>query len=137
MKPADIARLADIEAIEAAGPAAFIGHGDLHAALTDAAGRHAGRKAISWLPSADLAQPFEAMLWNVVTAPRETPLAVMKQLADATGRVLADAALRRSLESQAMFADPHLGQAAATAYVQAERTKWKPIVATLGDLTTG
>ena len=59
MKPADIARLADIEAIEAAGPAAFIGHGDLHAALTDAAGRHAGRKAISWLPSADLAQPAE------------------------------------------------------------------------------
>ena len=87
--------------------------------------------------SADLARPFEAMLWNVVTAPRETPQAVMKQLADASGRVLADAALRRTLEGQAMFADPHLGQAAATAYVQAERTKWKPIVATLGDLSTG
>jgi tripartite-type tricarboxylate transporter receptor subunit TctC len=85
--------------------------------------------------SADLASPFEAMLWNVVTAPRETPTAVMQQLSEATRRVMSDATLRRTLESQAMFADLHLG-AAATAFVQSERAKWKPIVATLGDLTT-
>jgi hypothetical protein len=36
-----------------------------------------------------------------------------------------------------MFADLHIGAAAATRFVQAERAKWKPIVATLGDLSTG
>jgi tripartite-type tricarboxylate transporter receptor subunit TctC len=84
--------------------------------------------------SADLDAPFEAMLWNVVTAPRDTPPAVLQQLSEATRRVMSDATLRRTLESQAMFADPHLGPAAA-AYVLSERAKWKPIVATLGDLT--
>jgi hypothetical protein len=36
-----------------------------------------------------------------------------------------------------MFADLHIGQAAALAFVQAERAKWKPIIATLGDLSAG
>ena len=85
--------------------------------------------------SADLDAPFEAMLWNVVTAPRETPPAVLQQLSEATRRVMSDATLRRTLESQAMFADLRLGPAAA-AYVLSERAKWKPIVATLGDLTS-
>lgn len=87
--------------------------------------------------SADLDKPFEAMLWNVVTAPRNTPPAVLKQLAEATQNVMRDAALRTRLESQAMFADLHIGQAAALAFVQAERAKWKPIIATLGDLSAG
>ena len=87
--------------------------------------------------SADLDKPFEAMLWNVVTAPRDTPAQVVSQLAQATQRAMSDASLRSRLESQAMFVDLHLGQAAAAAFVQAERAKWKPIVASLGDLTTG
>lgn len=86
--------------------------------------------------SADLDQPFEAMLWNVVSAPRDTPAAVQRTLAEATQRAMADATLRGRLESQAMFADLHIGQAAATRFVQAERAKWKPIIATLGDLST-
>ncbi len=91
--------------------------------------------------SADLPQPFEAMLWNLVTAPRNTPPAVLAALAEATGRVMNDAALRSKLESQAMFADPHIGAVAAKAFVQAERAKWKcakwkPIVGMLGDLST-
>ncbi len=87
--------------------------------------------------SADLDKPFEAMLWNVVTAPRDTPPAVMRTLTDATQRAMNDPALRGKLESQAMFVDLHLGAAAATAFVKAERAKWKPVIATLGDLSTG
>jgi tripartite-type tricarboxylate transporter receptor subunit TctC len=87
--------------------------------------------------SADLSEPFEAMLWNVVTAPRDTPAAVQRSLADATQRAMANTTLRSRLESQSMFADLHIGAAAATRFVQAERAKWKPIVATLGDLSTG
>ena len=87
--------------------------------------------------SADLAQPFEAMLWNVVTAPRDTPQPVLSLLADATQRAMNDAGLRSKLESQAMFADLHTGQKAAVAFVQAERAKWKPIIATLGNLASG
>jgi tripartite-type tricarboxylate transporter receptor subunit TctC len=87
--------------------------------------------------SAGLAQPFEAMLWNVVTAPRDTPPAVLRQLAEATQRVMTDPALINKLGSQAMFADLHVGQAAAVAFVQAERAKWKPIIATLGNLAAG
>ena len=87
--------------------------------------------------SAGLAQPFEAMLWNVVTAPRDIPPAVLRQLADATQRVMTDPALIAKLSSQAMFADLHVGQAAAVSFVQAERAKWKPIIATLGNLAAG
>jgi tripartite-type tricarboxylate transporter receptor subunit TctC len=87
--------------------------------------------------SADLPQPFEAMLWNVVTVPRDTPAAVQRRLSEATQRVMTDPALRSKLESQSMFADLHIGQAAATAFVRAESAKWKPIIATLGDLSTG
>ncbi len=87
--------------------------------------------------SADLAQPFEAMLWNVVTAPRDTPAAVLARLTEATRRVMNDPALRSKLESQSMFAEPYVGPTAARAYVVAERAKWKPIIASLGDLSTG
>jgi tripartite-type tricarboxylate transporter receptor subunit TctC len=87
--------------------------------------------------SAGLAQPFEAMLWNVVTAPRDTPPSVLRQLSEATQRVMSDPALIAKLGSQAMFADLHVGQAASVAFVQAERAKWKPIIATLGDLAAG
>lgn len=85
--------------------------------------------------SVDLPQPFEAMLWNVVTVPRETPEVIQRTLADATRKAMNDATLRAQLESQSMFADPHIGQAAARAYVTAESAKWKPIIVALGDLS--
>ena len=86
--------------------------------------------------SADLDKPFEAMLWNIVSAPRETPAAVMKLLGEATQRAMTDTELRSQLASQAMFADLRVGAAAAS-YITAERAKWKPIIATLGNLSTG
>ena len=47
-----------------------------------------------------------------------------------------DPVLLSKLESQSMFADLHVGHAAATAFVKAESAKWKSIIAALGDLST-
>ncbi|MCD2513401.1 Bug family tripartite tricarboxylate transporter substrate binding protein [Comamonas endophytica] len=82
--------------------------------------------------SADLAAPFEAMLWNVLAAPRGTPAAVKKTLADATRAVMGSPAMAATLGEQGIFADLHIGDAAAAAYVKAETAKWKPVVAQLG-----
>lgn len=86
--------------------------------------------------SAGLSEPFEAMLWNVVTVPRETPAEIVGALADATRRAMAEPALRVQLESQSMFADIRLG-ADAERYARAELAKWKPIVDQLGDQARG
>ncbi|MFM8547090.1 MAG: Bug family tripartite tricarboxylate transporter substrate binding protein [Betaproteobacteria bacterium] len=86
--------------------------------------------------SAGLSEPFEAMLWNVVTVPRETPADLVRALAEATRRAMADPALRSQLETQAMFADIHLG-ADAERYARSELAKWKPIVDQLGDQARG
>ena len=82
--------------------------------------------------SADLTSPFEAMLWNVVAVPRNTPPAVRKALADATKVVMTSSAMTTNLESQEMFADLHVGDVDATAYVKAEAAKWKPVIESLG-----
>lgn len=87
--------------------------------------------------SADLDKPFEAMLWNVVTAPRDTPLSVMSRLSEASERAMSDPGLRNKLASQAMFVDIHAGHAAAVAFVRKEQEKWKPIIASLGNLAAG
>lgn len=87
--------------------------------------------------SGELAKPFEAMLWNVVTAPKGTPEPVLNQLAEASRKAMSDPALRSKLESQAMFVDLHVGQTSAKAFVKAEQAKWKPIIAALGDLSKG
>lgn len=58
---------------------------------------------------------------------------MLAKLSQATQRVMNDSALRAKLESQAMFVDLHAGQAAAKAFVQAEREKLRPVVAALGD----
>ncbi len=87
--------------------------------------------------SGELATPFESMLWNVVTAPRDTPKNVLARLAEATQKAMSDNALRTKLESQAMFVDLHVGHAKATAFVKAEQARYKPIIAGLGDLSKG
>jgi tripartite-type tricarboxylate transporter receptor subunit TctC len=87
--------------------------------------------------SGDLATPFESMLWNVVTAPRDTPKPVLARLAEATQKAMSDNALRAKLESQAMFVDLHAGEAKAIAFVKAEQARYKPIISTLGDLSKG
>lgn len=83
--------------------------------------------------SAGLASPFEAMLWHVVAVPNNTPAAVRARLAEASRRAMSDAAVVTTMTEQGMFADLHIGDEAATAFVKAEATKWAPVVAKLGD----
>ncbi|QCB46853.1 tripartite tricarboxylate transporter substrate binding protein [Hydrogenophaga sp. PAMC20947] len=82
--------------------------------------------------SAEMSAPFEAMLWNVVAVPRNLPAPIMKALADATTAVMGAPAMNASLEEQGMFADLHIGDVAAGAYVKAEAAKWKPVITSLG-----
>lgn len=84
--------------------------------------------------SGEFDQPFESTLWNVITVPRGTPQAVQSRLAEATQRAMNDPALRITLESQAMFVDLHVGHTQAHAFVKAEQARYKPIIATLGNL---
>ncbi len=83
--------------------------------------------------SAGLASPFEAMLWNVVAVPRNTPDAVKARLAEASQRAMSDPAVVANLGTQGMFADLHVGDAAASAFVKSEAAKWKPVIDKLGD----
>ena len=83
--------------------------------------------------SAGLAEPFEALLWNVVAVPRNTPEAVRKLLAEASRRAMADPTLVASLGDQGMYADLHIGDAAAGAFVKSEAAKWQPVITKLGD----
>ena len=82
--------------------------------------------------SGGLSSPFEAMLWNVVAVPRNTPPEVRKALADATKQVMTSAAMNSSLDTQGMFADLHIGDVEAAAYVKSEAAKWKPVIDNLG-----
>jgi tripartite-type tricarboxylate transporter receptor subunit TctC len=83
--------------------------------------------------AAGLTTPFEAVLWNVVAVPRNTPDAVKQTLAEATRRAMTDPAVVSSLNTQGMHADLHIGDAAASAYVKSEAAAWKPVVERLGN----
>jgi tripartite-type tricarboxylate transporter receptor subunit TctC len=87
--------------------------------------------------SGELGTPFEAMLWNVVTAPKDVPKAVLTRLAEATSRAMNVADVRSKLESQSMFVDLYAGHEKAIAFVKAEQARYKPIVSSLGDLSKG
>ena len=89
------------------------------------------------MDSGELDKPFESMLWNVVTAPRDTPKDIQARLSEATQKAMNDSAMRSRLESQGMFVDLHIGHAKASAFVKAEQARYRPIVAMLGDLSKG
>lgn len=82
--------------------------------------------------SGALDAPFEALLWNVIAVPRETPAAIRTRLAEACEAAMTDAATVEKLVAQNMFADLHIGDEAATGFVQAEAAKWKPVIESLG-----
>ena len=83
--------------------------------------------------SADLPQPFEAMLWNVLAAPRNTPPEVRAFLAQASQAVMHSPAMRSAMDEQGISLELHVGEPAASRYVQAEAAKWAPVVHKLGD----
>ena len=75
---------------------------------------------------------FEAVLWNVVVAPAGTPAAVLEVLSAATAKVMNDASLQESLSKFAIQAETGSNPALATAYIRAERDRWKPIIDAVG-----
>jgi len=75
---------------------------------------------------------FQAVLWNVVLAPAGTPAAVLETLSAATGKVVADAAVQESLAKFAIEVETGSGPQAATAYMRAEMSRWKPIIDAAG-----
>jgi tripartite-type tricarboxylate transporter receptor subunit TctC len=87
--------------------------------------------------SAELSKPFEASLWNMLAAPRDTPKAVLARLVEASKQAMNSVEVKSKLESQAMFVNIHEGQDKALAFVKAEQARYRPIVAALGDLSKG
>jgi tripartite-type tricarboxylate transporter receptor subunit TctC len=75
---------------------------------------------------------FEAVLWNVVAAPEGTPPAVLETLASATAKVMSDPSMREQLANLGI--EPQTGSSpqAATAYIQTEMTRWRPVVDAMG-----
>jgi tripartite-type tricarboxylate transporter receptor subunit TctC len=87
--------------------------------------------------SGELTKPFEAMLWNVAVAPKDTPKAVLNRLSQATSKAMNSPDVKSKLESQSMFVDLYEGHDKAVAFVKAEQARYKPIIAALGDLSKG
>jgi tripartite-type tricarboxylate transporter receptor subunit TctC len=83
--------------------------------------------------SAGLAEPFEALLWNVVAVPQKTPVDVRKRLADAARLAMSQPEMVKAMSEQVIAADLRIGDEAASAYVRAEALRWKPVVDKLGD----
>jgi tripartite-type tricarboxylate transporter receptor subunit TctC len=81
--------------------------------------------------SADLSTPFDAMLWNVLAVPRHTPAAIKRALSEASKATMNAPAMAAALSEQGIFVDLHIGDEAAGAYVKAEASKWKPVIAQL------
>ncbi len=75
---------------------------------------------------------FEAILWNVVAAPAGTPAAVLNTLADATRKVMGDAALQTELAKMAIAPTADSNPAAAVAHIRSEMQKWKPVIDATG-----
>lgn len=75
---------------------------------------------------------FEAVLWNVVAAPEGTPQAVLETLASATSKVMSEASLREQLANLGIEPEAGSGPRAATMYIQAEMTRWRPVVDAMG-----
>jgi len=83
--------------------------------------------------SAGLAEPFEALLWNVVAVPHKTPVDVRKRLVDASRLAMSQAEMIKAMSEQGIAADLRIGDEAAGAFVRAEALRWKPVVDRLGD----
>lgn len=87
------------------------------------------------LPTVDEAiktRGFEALLWNVLTAPAATPAPIVGSLSTMVSKVMSDAALHEQLSRLAIQPTTNSSPAMATAYVKAEIVKWKPVVEATG-----
>jgi hypothetical protein len=78
--------------------------------------------------------PNWGMLRDGAVVPSEAMGAELSSPFDATRTVMGSSEMNASLEDQGMFADLHIGDAAAGAFVRAEAAKCKPVVASQGPL---
>ena len=76
-------------------------------------------------------QQFEAIAWNALLAPKDTPREIIARLNQATDKVLANPSIRKRLSSVGMYA---LGGSpdALRAWMEAETDKWGEIIRTTG-----
>lgn len=75
---------------------------------------------------------FEAVLWNVVAAPEGTPAPVLDALSSATAKVMGDGSLREQLANLGIEPESGSSPRAATAYIQSEMARWRPVIEGLG-----
>jgi tripartite-type tricarboxylate transporter receptor subunit TctC len=75
---------------------------------------------------------FEASGWNAMFAPKGTPAPIIERLADAVGKALDDPATRKRLEDIGAVIPKQRGPAALRALVEAEITKWTPVIKAAG-----
>lgn len=75
---------------------------------------------------------FEALLWNVVAAPADTPAPVLEVLSAASAKVMADPSLHEQLAMLSIQPVTNSNPAAASAYIRAEMDKWRPVVEATG-----
>ncbi|MDC7788774.1 tripartite tricarboxylate transporter substrate binding protein [Rhodoplanes sp. TEM] len=75
---------------------------------------------------------FEAGLWNLVAAPAGTPQPVLTRLQAATARVMADPDVQAQLRKLGIDPVTESSPAAARAFIERERARFKPVVAAAG-----
>ena len=76
-------------------------------------------------------EKFEAIAWNALLAPKNTPPEIIARLNKATDKVLAKADVRKRLSSVGMYALGGTPEALAT-WMEAETNKWGEIIRTTG-----
>ena len=76
-------------------------------------------------------EKFEAIAWNALLAPKNTPPEIIARLNKATDKVLAKADVRKRLSSVGMYVLGGTPEALAT-WMEAETNKWGEIIRTTG-----
>ena len=76
-------------------------------------------------------EKFEAIAWNALLAPKDTPPEIIARLNKATDKVLANPSIRKRLSSVGMYAMGGTPETLA-AWMEAETNKWGEIIRTVG-----
>lgn len=76
-------------------------------------------------------EKFEAIAWNALLAPKNTPPEIITRLNKATDKVLANPSVRKRLSGVGMYALGGTPEALAT-WMEAETNKWGEVIRTTG-----
>jgi tripartite-type tricarboxylate transporter receptor subunit TctC len=75
---------------------------------------------------------FECYTWNAILAPARTPPPIVKQLADATARAMADPTVVKRLEDAGVDPTPGQTPEKTAEFIKTELAKWAPIIRASG-----